>query len=125
MVWSDRCIALLLFASQFDSPWQVKWQLVQRQTELVAKNPECQLRSIEQDTDTPSRILIKNETKGPVAYYWLDDEGEARFILRVESGKTGEVYAYVGQPACILNTDTGESLQAIYPTDPEQSVTIR
>ena len=124
--WRGKVVALpvLLFASQFFSPWQVEWQLVQRQTDLVLQNTECQLRSTEQDTDTPSRILIMNESKNPVAYYWLDYEGQARFILWVESGKTGEVDAFVGQPACIVNTDTGKSLQVVFPTDPEQTVTI-
>lgn len=125
--WRAAAVALpvLLFASQFYSPWQIEWQLVQKQERLLVENPDCQLRSIEYDPDTPSLIFIMNESTSPVAYYWLDYKGRARFILWVESGNTGEVYAYVGQPACIVNADTGKLLQVVQPTNSEQTVTIR
>lgn len=125
--WRGAAVALpvLLFASQFYSPWQIEWRLVQKQDRLLAENPDCQLRSAEYDPDTPSLILIVNEASNPVAFYWLDYEGRARFILRVASGKTSEVYAYVGQPACIVNADTGRLLQIVHPAEPEQTVTIR
>lgn len=123
--WVVTALPVLLFASQFYSPWQMEWQLVQRQEGFLTNNPECQLWSVEYGTDTSSHIFIMNESMDPVAYYWLDYEAEARFILWVDSGNTGEVYAYVGQPACIVNADTGKALQVIFPTEPEQIVTIR
>lgn len=123
--WTVVALPAFLFATQFYSPWQIEWQLVQKQEGFLTDNPECQLRSVEVGTDISSHILIMNESMDPVAYYWLDYEAEARFILWVDSGKTGEVYAYVGQPACIVNIDTGKLHQVIHPISPEQTVTIR
>ncbi|MGD8405093.1 MAG: rhomboid family intramembrane serine protease [Anaerolineales bacterium] len=125
--WRGAVIALpmLLFVSQFYSPWQLEWQLVQRQADLIAENPDCQLESIVQETAVPAPITFVNSTANRVAYYWLDYEGKAIFYGWLEPGNSDEMNSFVGHPWCFVDIDNGKALQAVTVTEPGQTLIIR
>ena len=125
--WRGAAIAfpILLFVSQFYSPWQVEWQLVQKQENLLAGNPDCRLQSIEQETDVPAPVTFMNSTAKRVAYYWLDYEGKAIFYGWMKPGNSDEMNSFVGHPWCFVDIDNGKALQADIVTAPEQTFIIR
>ena len=125
--WRAVIIALplVLFASQFYSPWQVERRLVKSQPMLVTAGADCQLRSTEQDSYIPAPIRFVNTSTKPVAMYWLDYEGDAKFQLWLRPGGSIEHNSYVGHPWCIVDADTQEALQSVIVTEPEQTITIR
>jgi hypothetical protein len=126
-LWRAVVIALpiLLFASQLFNPWQIERRLVKSQPVLVAASADCQLRSTEQDTYITAPIRIVNTSIKPVAMYWLDYEGNAKFQLWLRSGDSREYNSFVGHPWCIVDVDSQEALQAVIVTEPEQTITIR
>jgi len=115
----------VLFASQFYSPWQLEWQLVQRQETLLVENPDCRLRSIEQEIDTPSDVDILNERNEPVAVYWLDYEGNPRYILRLGGNKTSKINSWIGHPFCFIDINSGKSVLTFQVTKTEHTISIR
>ena len=125
--WRGAVIAfpIMLFISQFYSPLQVEWQLVQKQENLLAGNPDCRLQSIEQETDVPAPVTFVNSTSNRVAYYWLDYEGKAIFYGWLEPGNSDEMNSFVGHPWCFVDIDNGKALQADIVTAPEQTFIIR
>lgn len=125
--WRGVAVALpvLLFASQFYSPWQIEWQLVQKQKSLLVENPDCRLQSIEQEIDMPSLVDVVNERAGPVAVFWLDYEGNPEFILWLGKNETTGMNSWIGHPFCIIDIDSGMSVATAMVTEPEQTITIR
>ena len=123
--WTVAILPALLFASQFYSPWQVEWQLVQRQKNLLSENPDCQIKSIEQEINFPSELEVVNERNEPVAVYWLDYEGNPILIHWVGKNKSTKINSWVGHHFCIVDVDSREALQAVIVTEPEQTINIR
>lgn len=118
-------LPILLFASQFYSPWQVEWRLVNKQILLETASTNCRLQSITQETYIPASITFVNTSNKPVAIYWLDYEGEASFQLWLKPGSSSEYNSFVGHPWCIVDVDSGGALQAAIVTEPEQTFAIR
>jgi membrane associated rhomboid family serine protease len=124
--WRAVVIALplLLFASQFYSPWQVERRLLKSQPLLVTAGADCQLSSAVQDTYVPASIKFVNASTKPVAIYWLDYEGNAKFQLWLRPGATRPYNSFVDHPWCIVDVDREEALQAVIVTETEQTITI-
>ena len=90
--WRTVVIALpiLLFVSQLINPWQVERRLLNSQPVLVTEKADCQLRSTVQDIYVPAPIKFVNESNEPVAMYWRDYEGIAKFQVWIRPGGTKE-----------------------------------
>lgn len=123
--WAAIVLPLVLFVSQFYSPWQLEWQLVQKQENLLTENPDCRLQSIEQETDVPASVTFVNSTAKRVAYYWLDYEGKAVFYSWIGPDNSDEMNSFVGHPWCFVDIDNGKALQAVIVTEPKQTFIIR
>lgn len=125
--WRSAVIALpfLLFASLLYSPWQIEWRLVKRPPILVTANADCQLRLDKQGTYPTANITFVNASSKPIAVYWFDDEGKPQYWFWLNAGESRDYYTYIGHPWCIVDIDSGEALQALIATKPEQIITIR
>jgi len=123
--WATIVLPIVLFAGQFYSPWQVEWQLIQKQESLLSDNPDCWLRSIEQDVDVSVVVNILNQRDKPVAVYWLDYDGNPEFILWLGNNKETIMYSWVGHPFCVVEIDSGKSVSTFRVTEVgQQTVTI-
>lgn len=124
--WATIVLPLALFASQFYSPWQLEWQLVQKQESLLSENPDCRLQSIEQEVYTSTEVNVLNQTDKPVALYWLDYDGHPVFILWLGNNKETTMNSWVGHPFCVVEVDNGKSVSTFSVTEAGgQTVTIR
>ena len=118
-------LPILLFVSQLINPWQIERRLLNSQPMLVTEKVDCQLRSIEQDSYIPAPIKFVNASNEPVAMFWLDYEGDAKFQVWIRPGGTKDYNSFVGHPWCIVDPVSFEALQAVIVTEPEQTITIR
>jgi membrane associated rhomboid family serine protease len=118
-------LPFLLIASQVYSPWQVEWRLVMKQPKLLTTSANCQLRSPEQSVYTPAPVTFVNASTKPIGIYWLDYEGKAEYKLWLRPGDSEAHHSFVGHPFCMVDVLSGEALQAITVTQPEQMITIR
>ena len=124
--WRGAVIALpiLLFTSQFYSPWQIEWRLVKRPPLLVTSNADCRLKSMEQEVYIPAPITFVNASTKQISLYWLDYEGQPVFYFWLRPGDSYENNSFIGHPWCVVDVDSGEALQAFMVTEPEQIITI-
>lgn len=123
--WAIIALPFLLFASQFDSPWQMEWRIAKKPPILVTSNADCRLKSMEQQVYTPALITFINAPARDIALYWLDDEGKPEFYFRFKSGDSREQQTFIGHPWCIFAIDSGQALQAVMVTETQQSSTVR
>lgn len=125
--WREIVIALpfVLVASQFYSPWQIEWQLVKRPPTLLTASADCRLKSLEQKVLVPARINFVNMSTKKVALYWLDYDGNAKYYFLLRPGDSQEQDSFIGHPWCIVDVDSGEALQAVITSEPNQTVTVR
>jgi len=123
--WATIALPIALFASQFHSPWQVEWQMIQKQGSLLSDNPDCRLQSIEQDVDVSVLVNILNQRNKPIAIFWLDYDGNPEFILWLENNKETTMNSWVGHPFCVVEIDSGKSVSTFRVTEAGgQTVTI-
>jgi len=122
--WAVIALPLLLFASQFYSPWQLEWRLVNIPPTLLTSNADCRMKSIEPDVYTSANLTVMNTSNKRIALYWMDYEGKPRAYFWLRPGASDEYYPFIGHRWCIVDADSHESLQAITGTEPEQTITI-
>jgi len=122
--WAIIGLPLLLFASQFYSPWQLEWRLVNRPPTLLTSNADCRSKSIEPQVYTSANLTVVNESTKKIALYWMDYEGKPRAYFWLRPSASDEYYPYIGHRWCIVDVDSREALQAITVTEPEQMITI-
>jgi len=123
--WAIIALPILLFTSQFYSPWQLEWRLVNIPPTLLTSNADCRMKSIEPDIYTSANLTVVNASNKQIALYWMDYEGKPRAYFRLRPGASDEYYPYIGHRWCIVDVDSHEALQAITVTEPEQTITIR
>jgi len=123
--WAVVALPFLLFASQFYSPWQLEWRLVNIPPTLLTSNADCRMMSIEPEIYTSANLTVVNPSTKRIALYWMDYEGKPRAYFWLKPGASDEYYPYIGHRWCIVDADSHEALQAITVTEPDQTITIR
>ena len=124
--WIVAALPVALFASLFYSPWQLEWRLVKQQPAQVTADAKCQQRSMTQDDYVHTMTTFVNGTAKPIAFYWLDYEGHARYYQWLRPGDSFEQDVILGQPWCVVDVDSGAVLQAVRVTDAsEDSLVIQ
>jgi len=123
--WAVVALPLLLFASQFYSPWQLEWRLVNIPPTLLTSNADCRSKSIEPQVYSSANLTVINESAKKIALYWMDYEGKPRAYFWLRPEASDEYYPFIGHRWCIVDADNHEALQAITVTEPEQTITIR
>ena len=126
-IWRAVVVALpvLLFASLLYSPWQPEWRLLRVEPNLVSDRADCQLRSIPQEEFTPAELVFANTSADAKAIYWLDYEGEARFLIWLAAGDSKEFNSFIGHPWCIVDVETNLAHSAVTIEETEQVITIQ
>jgi membrane associated rhomboid family serine protease len=122
--WAVIALPFLLFASQFYSPWQIEWRLVNRISSRVTANAECQIRSIEPKVYTPVDITVVNASTRRIALFWIDYEGNPRAYFWLRPGSSDEYSLFIDHRWCIVDADTGKLLEVVVLKEP-QTITIR
>jgi len=123
--WAVVALPFLLFASQFYSPWQLEWRLVNIPPRLLTSTVDCRVKSIEPDVYTSANLTVVNKSTNKIALYWIDYEGKPRAYFWLRPGASEEYYPYIGHRWCIVDANSHEALQAIIVTEPEQTLNIR
>jgi len=123
--WAVVAWSFLLFASQFYSPWQLEWRLVNRPPILLTSNADCRLRSIEPEVYTSANLTVVNASSKRIALYWMDYEGKPQAYFWLRPGASDEYYPYIGHRWCVVDVETREALQTFIVTEQEQTITIR
>jgi membrane associated rhomboid family serine protease len=123
--WAIITLPVLLFASQFYSPWQLEWRLVTNPPILLTSEADCRMESMEQDIYVPALVTFMNASTRKTALYWLDYEGRPQFYFSLRPGDSRDQQTFIGHPWCIVNLDSRQALQTFLVAEENQIVTIR
>jgi len=122
--WAVIGLPLVLFASQFYSPWQLEWRLVKRPLTLVTSSVDCGIKSIEPEVYTPGHLTVKNESAKKIALYWIDYEGKPQAYFWLKPNSSDEYDLYVGHRWCIVDADSRKAIQTFIVTEEDQTVAV-
>ena len=122
--WIVIALPFLLFASQFYSPWQLEWRLVNRPPTLLTSNADGRFMSIEPEVYTPAHITVANASNKQIALYWIDYQGKPRAYVWLNPGESDEYDSFLGHRWCVVDVDRREALQAFMVMEQNQIVTV-
>ena len=122
--WAVIALPFVLFASQFYSPWQIEWRLVNGPPVLVTSRADCQVRSIEPEVYTPAHLTVVNASGRRIALYWIDYEGKPRAYFWLQPNDSNEYDLFIGHRWCAVDADNREARQAFVVSAENQIVTV-
>lgn len=122
--WAVSALPFMLFVSQFYSPWQLEWRLVNSISSRVTSNAECQMPSIEPEVYRPVDITVVNASTRRIALFWINYDGNPEAYFWLRPGSSDEYNLFMDHRWCIVDADTGKLLEVVILKQ-RQTITIR